>query len=314
VEAVAAWLSHVRGTSELQRDSSTDVYEHMWNGWATWAISKGIPLHEASAADLIAYLESRGGADELSNRYAWRLLRIVDKVTAHYCRSRDLRRNLAAQQVLEQNPEIRYANASKADPLPDYLPASEAKRLVAYLSSIRAGAEAAGRAWQDIRNRAAVGLMLGAGLGPGEVRSLRLTDVVTQAGRSRDVPWKLRIAASGDRAARETPLALWAGQLLKYWLQVRSEQGIPGSMTFPSTKGTGKTWGKVAQYEAVKQVLQAAGIEEVTGGSFRLRHTFALRQLKRGKSDQEVASWLGVSDPAVMERYRRVVMAPIDIS
>ena len=132
-------------------------------------------------------------------------------------------------------------------------------------------------------------------------------------GTTKNTPWKLRVAGDGNAPSRETPIAAWAGQLLRYWLDVRLAQGIPGSMVFPSTKGTGKPWGKVAQYNATREVLQVAGIDELAGGSFRLRHTFALRQLRRSKSPDEVARWLGVSDPAVMARYQRVLSAPINV-
>ena len=44
----------------------------------------------------------------------------------------------------------------------------------------------------------------------------------------------------------------------------------------------------------------------VEGGAYRLRHTFALRQLRRGKSPDLVAKWLGVVEMRVMDRYRRV--------
>jgi hypothetical protein len=64
---------------------------------------------------------------------------------------------------------------------------------------------------------------------------------------------------------------------------VRAELEIPGDWLFPSTK-TGKPWGKVAQYNAAQQVLKDAGIDVAEGGSFRLRHTFALRKLRRGKT------------------------------
>lgn len=84
-------------------------------------------------------------------------------------------------------------------------------------------------------------------------------------------------------------------------------------MVFPSTKSTGKPWGKVAQYNAACEVFRSAGIDDVAGGSFRLRHTFALRQLKRGRAPEDVARWLGVIDPAVMARYQRVITAPIDV-
>ena len=314
--AFEAWLAQSGRAGHLQRESSAEVYEHMWSALAAWAVGKGIRLDDLGAADLQAYLDSRGGADELSARYAWRLLRLVHRVlstgtpgtkgAAHPSRH-------AAAELMAARPDIRYANSPDADPLLEFLPASEAKRLVTYLSAVRPGKATVGQHWQEVRNRASVGLMLGAGLTPGELRALTLPDVVVDGGRLKHVPWKLRVTGNGNAPARETPLAPWAGQLLRHWLTVRSEQGIPGAMLFPSTKCSGKPWGKVAQYNAAKEVIQASGIDGVDGGSFRLRHTFALRQLRRGTASEEVARWLGVSDPAVMARYLRVIMAPVDV-
>jgi integrase len=142
---------------------------------------------------------------------------------------------------------------------------------------------------------------------------LELEDVVINGGRGKNIPWKLQVKGNGNAPARETPLAPWAGQLLRYWLDIRSEQQVPGRMLFPSTRSSGKPWGKVAQYNAAKEVLSAAELEDVEGGSFRLRHTFALRQLRKGKKPEEVAKWLGVTDPSVMARYQRVIVAPIDV-
>ena len=311
--ALEGWVAEAGRVGLLRHESSKDVYQHMWSVLTAWAVGNGIQLSSLCAADLAAYLESRGGADDLSARYAWRLLRVVDRVLVHHAQSLGLPANSAAADLLANRPDLRFANAAEKDPLLDYLAASEAKRLVTFLSAVRPGRAAAGRAWQEVRNRASVGLMLGSGITPGEVRALKLADVVVEGGRSVRVPWKLRVAGNGNSPARETPVAPWAGQLLRYWLDVRAEQGIPGSMVFPSTKGTGKPWGKVAQYNAAKEVLQAAGIDDVEGGSFRLRHTFALRQLRRGKAPDEVAQWLGVSNPVVMARYRRVISAPIDV-
>ena len=311
--ALAAWLITSAEAGQLQRESSTDVYEHMWNALATWAVGHGIGLSELRATDLDAYLRSRGRTEELSPRYAWRLLRVVDRVLSHYARVRRLPPNRAATDLMASRPDIRYANSPDMDPLPDFLSVAEAKRLVTYLSSVRPGRAVAAQPWQEVRNRSSVALMLGAGLTPGEVRALELSGVVTQGGTARDMPWKLRVAGNGNAPARETPVAAWAGQLLRYWIEVRMDLGIPGSMVFPSTKSSGKPWGKVAQYNAAKEVLQAAGIDAVEGGSFRLRHTFALRQLRRGKAPDEVARWLGVSDPAVMSRYQRVISSPIDV-
>ena len=52
-----------------------------------------------------------------------------------------------------------------------------------------------------------------------------------------------------------------------------------------------------------------AGLDGTEGGSFRLRHTFALRQLRRGTDAVQVARWLGV-EPEAMAKYRRVVTSP----
>ena len=312
-EAFRGWLAESGRAGRVQRESSAEVYEHMWSALTAWAVGNGLRLADIGASDLESYLGSRGGSSELSARYAWRLLRLVDRVLSHHARVHDLPPNTAAGALMAYRPDIRFANSPDTDPLPDFLPASEAKRMVTYLSAVRPGRATAGQPWQEVRNRASVGLMLGAGLTPGEVRALELAAVVVDGGATKGVPWKLRVAGNGNAPARETPVAAWAGQLLRYWLEVRAEQGVPGPMVFPSTKSTGKPWGKVAQYNAAKEVLQVAGIDDVEGGSFRLRHTFALRQLRRGKAPDEVARWLGVSDPAVMSRYQRVISSPVDV-
>jgi integrase len=312
-DAMQAWLKAADQAGQLRRKSSTVVYDHMWFAFTAWAVGKGVAMATLSTSDLAAYLQSRGGAAELTYRYAWRLLRLVDRVQVHHATTHDLVANRAAAELLAATPHLRYANSADTKPSPEFLAASEAKRLVTYLSAVRPRKAESGQAWQEVRNRAAVGLNLGAGLTPGEVRALELADVVVAGGTSQGVPWKLAVAGDGNSGARETPVAPWAGQLLKFWLEVRTEHGIPGTMVFPATKGTGRAWGKDSQYASAKDVLQAAGIDEVDGGSFRLRHTFALRQLRRGKTAEEVARWLGVSDPAVMTRYERVIWSPVDV-
>lgn len=311
--SLEGWLADEERAGRLQRESSTDVYLHMWSAFAAWAVGHGIGLDDIDAQDLARYLDFRGGCDDLSARYAWRLLRLVDRVQVHRAVTEGGAPNRAAGELLMSRPDLRYANASDRDPLPDYLAASEAKRLVAYLCAVRPGRPAASRSWQDVRNSASVGLMLGAGITPGEVRALQLLDVLVDGGRSKGTPWKLRVDGDGNGPARETPMSPWAGILLRYWLDVRAAQGFPGQMLFPATRASGKPWGKVAQYTSTRDVLTAAGIDEPGGGSFRLRHTFALRQLRRGTSPADVASWLGVTDPDVMARYQRVVMAPVDV-
>ncbi len=163
--------------------------------------------------------------------------------------------------------------------------------------------------WQDHRDRCAAALQLGAGLGPGDLRALRVPDVVlvaTPGQPPRLLPQTLRVPASGSAPAHNAGIAPWAALLLADWLTLRSDQGLGGDWLFPSTR-SGKPWGKVAQYEAGRRVLAQAGLDPDAGGSFRLRHSFALRQLQFGHSPDQVAAWLGVVDPAVITRYQKVL-------
>ena len=320
VDAFEAWVKAAREEGQLRRPSSESTYRDLWQVLSKWCLSRTPPvsIDSLSATDLARFIASRSsgaGDAELSPRYVWRLLHLVNRVLTHRAGLQGTSRNLAAADLLNNRPEWRFAQAAKMDPLPAYLDASQAKRLVSFLSQARPrpGNRGAASTWQELRDQTSIGLQLGAGVGPGEIRALTLGSVVTEGGRLEGVPWKVVIARSGSSPSRETPIAQWAGQLLRHWLQTRSELSIAGNYLFPSTK-TGKPWGKVAQYLSSKHVLEAAGLDEalVAGGSFRLRPPLALRQPRRGKSEADVARWLGVMDGAAMERYRRILSEPVD--
>ena len=322
IEFDAAFERWLEATERrLRQPSSIEVYRHMWDAFVQWCMARprALRLSSLRRSDLESYLESRSGmqgaSSDLTPRYAWRLLSLIDRILKVRADERGEPPNTAARELIDARPEVRYANAVE-DALPDCLIAGEAKRLVTFLSQLRPRSSTAGSShtWQELRDRCSVGLQLGGGLTPGDVRALTLASPIVAGGRVKGVPWKIVVPAYGASPARETPLAQWAGQLLRYWLEVRASIGLPATCEwlFPSTR-TGKPWGKVAQYMAVKRVLGDAGVEPVEGGSFRLRHTFALRQLRRGSSPEEVARWLGLVDLTAMERYRRVLLAPVEV-
>ena len=311
-ETGALWRGE-RG--DLRERSSVAVYRSMWGALTAWCSSRGLVLNTLPAADLEAFLLSRGGAEDLTPRHAWRLLMLVDEVLAHHARTQNLPRNESAQRLLVSRPEWRYANANDKTPLPEHLHADEARRLVDWLldpAGPQPPATAAAQPWQSLRNRSSVGLQLGAGLTPGDIRLARLDAVVARAGPAGLLPWKISLPAHGGAPAREAPIAPWAGKLLRSWLEARQTVQMAGPMLFPATS-SGRPWGKVAQYMAAKSVLTDAGLQDTEGGSFKLRHTFALRQLKRGTPPERVAEWMGLSDTAALARYRRVLMTPPEI-
>ena len=321
-QAFEAWITDLRRAGSLRQSGSVAVYREMWEAFAAWCLgqSPAVSLSSLDLADLQAFQDARFGRKtsdlSLTPRYALRLMRLIDRVLRHHAAQTDSLVNTAAADWIAAHPEVRYADASHADPLPEYLLVSEARSLIAFLSAARPrpGARANAQTaltWHEVRNRTSVALQLGAGLTPGDVRALTLDSPVAQGGRVRERPWKLHVPGDADSPARETPVALWAAELLQHWLTVRAEAGMAGQFLFPSTR-TGKQWQKQSQYESARKVLEEAGMDSREGGSFRLRHTFALRQLRRGTSPEQVARWLGI-EPKKMKRYERVLPGVVEV-
>jgi integrase len=312
-------------TERALREESARVYQEMWHAFAAYCAQRNLDIADIEADDIQTFLALRGTGDarakprvstrsiDLTPRYAWRMLTLIDRVTRFHAQRAGIPPNPAARELL-QRPEYRYANAGERDPLPEYYSEAQAKRLIAYLTEIRHADSPSGpMSWKEVRDRTAVALMLGAGLAPGDVRALTLDGVTTEGGRKAGMPWKLALPGNGNSPARETPLAQWAGRQLALWLTIRTQQNIAGDLVFPSTLA-GKAWSHTACYEACKAVLAGAGMDKDSGGVFKLRHTFALRQLAKGKSETEVAKWLGLVDLNGMARYRRLVARPVDLA
>lgn len=317
MQAFDDWLAHQRVAGRLRRGSSQSVYRAMWQALAAWCLAQrpALRLADLQAQALAAYLGSRSGmlaADgALTPRYQQRLVSLVQRVQAHQAWRRQqaaaapaealaLARGAAAGPRARQRwPMAQQADG--ADPPPLHLPPQEAAQLQALLC--RSDDDSQAR-WQRLRDRCAVALQLGAGLGPGDVRGLRLDDVRTGTGQP--PRWHLQVAATGGAPAHAAPLAAWAAAVLARWLAVRQAQALGRPWLLPSTR-SGKPWGKVAQYEAARRVLADAGLDADGGGSFRLRHSFAMRQLQHGHDAALVAGWLGVVDPQVVLRYQQAL-------
>lgn len=326
-----AWIDH-RATSPSRarheralREESATVYQEMWHAFAAFCAARGLEIADVRSEDIEDFFTLRGNGhgreqlpgsaklNELSLRYCWRLLTLIDRVSRFHAQREGTLPNTAAYELL-QRPAYRYANASHSDPLPEYYSQAQAKRLIAFLTEVCANDAAGGpMSWKETRDRTAIALMLGGGLAPGDIRAFTLSGVISEGGNPTEIPWKLALPGNGNSPARETPLAQWAGRQLAFWLSVRKRQGIAGDLVFPSTLG-GKPWSHTACYEACKATLASAGMAKPSGGVFQLRHTFALRQLAKGKTEQEVAQWLGFVDINGMARYRRIVQNPVDLA
>jgi integrase len=330
----ANWLTSSPGRGPRQqgalREESAQIYADMWQAFIAYCApfdedsgTRSVRLDPRSALtreDLVRFLsfaairpqrQSRTGRvhAELTPRYAWRLLQLIDRVLNQGREELGLEPVEAPLQLMQEAP-YRYANASALTPVPDVLPETQAVALIAHCTAVSKVADGLGTQWKTIRDRTAVALMLGAGLAPGQVRVLTRDDVMVDGGAEPGVPWRLSVAADGSSAAHQVPIAPWAARELRFWLEVRARQGAgmqQSPWVFPSTT-TGKAWSHPACHRAAVAVMEEAGIE---GGSpFRLRHTFAVRQLLNGHAEEEVARWMGYADTGPMKRYRHVLAAP----
>lgn len=289
------------------RERSAQVYADMWNAFANWCSERQSDLANIDEASLHAFLDSLGRHKEATPAYVRRTIQLIGRLDA-FESARASRPANAAILAVRKHPRVLFAGDGDTGPAPDFLTASQSRALIGFLT--RSASMAAG-SWQDLRNRAALAVQLGAGLTPGEVLDLRLSRIVVLGGRVAGEPWALSLPSNGNFPARQTPLAGWSGRLLGSWLTVRLENRIPGDFVFPATR-TGRVWSKMGSNKAYAATLLAAGVAQPSGGSFFLRHSFALRQLTRHAPEQ-VAAWLGLQDPAAMERYRRVLYSPVEV-
>lgn len=317
------WANHMINHGVVTQKTSLAVYQDMWNAFTRWYIKekRTTTFTDLSRTDLLSYIDLRGRLRRsdpkgmpLSSRYIHRLLDLVDRILAYEAQLTDQEPNDVARKLLLSRKAWREAFKGDAD-LPDYLNPSEAKRLILFLvaSCPRDAGECTQDDWRSLRVKASLGLMLGSGVTPGEVRELSTSALVSDGGRRGDLVWKVRVPAIGSSRAREVPVPIWTGRLLAHWIRVRSHEGHAGPYLFPSTR-TGKQWSKTIQYTSTRQMLEDAGwsTEDAKGGNYKLRHTFALRHLSKGISEEQVAQWLGISDLTKMTRYKKVLMPSME--
>jgi len=308
-EAFGAWRREMQRQSRLRKGSSLAVYAHMWQALANWATAKGLGPEDLRAGHLGDYLDDRARGDEpLTPRYALRLMRLTDRVLALHCRTYDLPMPQAGARLLDRRPALRHAESSSQEPPLEHLDDEEtvllARHLLRTVHDVRAP-------WQVRRNAAAAALQLGGGLNPAEIRALTL-DAAQLSTRCRN--WRvIEVAANGTAPGHHAPVAHWADRVLQTWLGLRRRLDIPGERVFPSTRSSGRPWGKVAFYDGMRRLFEAAGVSRAEGGSFRLRHTWALRQLERNTAPATLALWLGVHDAGVVERYQRTLLDRIPL-
>jgi len=124
-----AWVGAKTGKGGRRplREESAAVYRDMWQALVKWSVGEGISVVAITETELETFLRSRGETTELRERYAWRVLRLVELVLHHHARSTGEASNDAVARLLQTRPEIGYSNATMKDELPEFLDAADAR-------------------------------------------------------------------------------------------------------------------------------------------------------------------------------------------
>lgn len=315
--AFEAWMrspgtNRGRGFSE----ESMKVYGAMWGKFVRFCVDVGASAALANEGLLRAFLQAlehermeagqlRAGTQAARSRdsggcgrQARRYLSLVARVQAHLVRL-GLRSENHAQlllQTLEPEPDR---------PLPSALRPGTDQRLRRELDHVSA---AAGQ-WRAARDRAIVELLVGSGLTSRQLRSLR--DDPRHLDLDESPAWVLPVPARrGQPRPARVPLSRDATAALQQWLELRRGR-IPGDVLFPSTLA-GDEMSAAALYRAVAEAMRLAQDDPEAPaaahlGPRTLRHTFATRQLRAGRSLALVRDWLGHRSTHATAVYQALV-------
>lgn len=315
------FLAHTASTKRLS-DNSNETYRALWRPVVAFCGALELGLQQLGIDELRLLIDKRRGESaskrQLTPRYAWRLLRLIDDVIVFDARERGVEPNRAARELIRL--DYRFANARNNDALPDTLSRAEFDRFLEHAIRLwpKQPAVATGSGdWLEARTIALFSVVLGAGLTPREAADLQLENV-----RCNDHgdPERLRIQAQGRKPAREVPIEGWSARTLMGWLQVR-ERGIEGksALVFPPARGT-EALDNTSLNLAYHKLMRQCDISELsrglhnpnastlaTRGPFTLRHTFAVKaRAEKRYGDDELMEILGISDAKAFARYKRI--------
>lgn len=251
-QAFEAWLAgEVVVLARQFRDNSIATYRTFFAAWITFLESRHTGFLEATHVDAADFFATHP-LDLVSRR---RYLQLIDRVyrslrTLGWTGDNPMARELRKERKLEtKEPE------SLSDP--------EVDRLWAALDLVPE--------WKGVRDRALLGLLVGAGLRSNEVAGLPRSAVLAD--------FRVRIEPQGVHRLHFS--LILPGPARAAWLDWdarRVSLGVPGDRAFPSTK-SGKLYTDSGLFRRIDTWLSLAGIAREERGANLLRNTFARRAL-----------------------------------
>lgn len=285
--AFDAWM-----VSQAFKTSSANVYRAQWGLFLEWLNVKRVNLKTVDRPAIEQFVTQL----DIRKPQRVRYLRLIERVLDHV-RQIELASTNPAR-FIAQDGEAPWRDARENEPT-GFLAHSERTALIAYLFS-PIGDLSAGHRWRERRDRALVGIFLGAGVKTGEAAALTVSNFAWNQ------PW-LTIEATNPALNRQTRLAHFAISLLDQWISERKTAGLPGDLLFPST-ASGRTMHKATMLRSIDAVTLAAGIAEsrtARASPQTLRNTFAADLFESGTAPVQVGQWLGFQQEISAHRLHR---------
>lgn len=279
-------------------DNSVKTYSAMWGKFVKYAprraafagadVIEGF-LSTLSARERKGYVPRAASNDALAIRR--RYLSMLDKLFASLM-LQGVRQDNPAQEMLRQLDVVNRA-------VPRKLPVALSKEDEAALIDVVKSYPVPGS--RELRDRAVLALLVGAGLKVSEVVGLRLEDIQVES----DPPF---VHILGGRVERLAPVSPWALPLLKEWLDRSDASKDQSGLAFPGDDN--QPIAACTVYRVAAGAIKKANLNPKHIGPSVLRHTFAVRQLRAGEKLSTVSAWLGHAQETSTAVYKLMVVDP----
>lgn len=264
--AFDAFLVAYRFNNRSLRESSFVIYKGMFARMKHWVVEQGLSLFELKETELGLFLDSRSLSRETRHRYLLFFRTLFEHLTL-------IKAGEGALDVhAESNPAhvMLLSQEAPAREEPAWLSEVELKAVLACLPE--------GKNWKRLRDRAMIGMVVGAGLRTSEVLNLKASELNFKGGMLESV-W---VPPHKPKAGRQVPVQSFALELISPWLAERASlrATLNGPLLFTSTL-VGAALKPVTLFRLVKGLLEKAGIQKRYEGATLLRNTCGALWLKK---------------------------------
>jgi integrase/recombinase XerC len=253
------WLAtqEGRGTSATVRASTAKVYKKVWGNFVRYLQLYGVPLATVSAEHISQFLAQ---LEDQNRNQRERSRKLIERaIMAMHARSGlPGAGNPAAEALKERGAEWKQVHGNKPTL---FLTRLERTRIVNYLlcSALTAQAD-----WRGVRDRAMIGLFIGAGLKVAE--AVRLMTVNCTIAENPGVEHRITISRPDSRFQRQIVLTGASRKLFTLWMDVRAAQLLAtdhpdNGVVFP------------ADIEARRDDKDAPAAADVTAKGLKTRET-----------------------------------------